>query len=340
MIASNTILYVGNKLAGQGKPPTTIDTLAPLLENEGFKVITTSDKKNKVCRLLEMIGVFLKNKHKTDVVLIDTYSTLNFYYAVVIGYLCRIYKVPYIPILHGGDLPSRLERNPKFSKRFFNNSRVNISPSLYLIEEFKNRAIQNLVYIPNSVELKQYPFRLRKKLRPKLLWVRSFAEIYNPLLALQVVEELLNRGYDVEMCMVGPEKDGTLARCKKIAEDLRLPISFPGLLQKQQWINLSAEYDIFINTTNFDNMPVSVVEAMALGFPVVSTHVGGIPYLIKNNQEGILVPPNNPAVFCEAIETLMDSPSLAEAVSNNARTKASQFSWDELREIWKEILQF
>ena len=55
-------------------------------------------------------------------------------------------------------------------------------------------------------------------------------------------------------------------------------ITITGILRKAEWIELSKDYDVFINTTNVDNMPVSVIEAMALGMPIVSTNVGGIPF--------------------------------------------------------------
>ena len=140
-----------------------------------------------------------------------------------------------------------------------------------------------------------------------MLWVRSFSEIYNPLLALQIVELLKNEGLDVELCMVGPEKDGSLQRCKSVAQELNLPVTFTGMLSKEEWIDLSKDYDIFINTTNFDNMPVSVMEAMALGLPVVSTNVGGLPYLIEDGVDGMLFPPNNAELFVGAIKNFVQS---------------------------------
>src|SRR5690606_32388170 len=118
--------------------------------------------------------------------------------------------------------------------------------------------------------------------KPRLLWVRSFSQIYNPVLALKIVEILKLKAMEVSLCMVGPDKDGSLQRCKEMATELNLPVSFTGLLSKQEWIALSRDFDIFINTTNFDNMPISVMEAMSLGMPVISTNVGGLPLLIEN----------------------------------------------------------
>ena len=65
-------------------------------------------------------------------------------------------------------------------------------------------------------------------------------------------------------------------------------INFPKISQsspaKKEKKELASKHDIFINTTHFDNTPVSVMEAMALGLPVISTNVGVIPFLLTNEQ--------------------------------------------------------
>ncbi len=330
------IIYIGNKLAN--KTVTTIDTLSGLLIEEGYMVKSYSSCNNKIFRFVDMLLAIIKNKNWADLVLIDTYSTQNFYYAVFVAKLCRTFHIPYIPILHGGNLPNRLTKSPRLSKKLFKNAKINVAPSHYLLEAFKNSGFNNLAYIPNTIEIKKYPFLQREKIKAKLLWVRSFASIYNPVLALDIVEELLNQGFDASLCMVGPEKDGSLEKCKAIAQQKKLPVTFTGKVSKKEWIHLSKEYDIFINTTNFDNTPVSVIEAMALGLPVVSTNVGGLPFLITNNKTGILVPPNNAGVFVKAIKDLLANPKKAIQVSKNARLEVEKFDWEQVKQKWFKIL--
>lgn len=332
------LLYIGNKLAVHGKNPTAIDQLSKKLEAEGYGIITASSKQNKVKRLLDMIVVTFQNRKQVELVLIDTYSTQNFHFAVIIAAVCRFFKLPYIPILHGGNLPDRLKKSAYLSKRLFGKALTNVAPSTYLKQQFEKHDFHNVTYIPNSLEINDYKFTQRKSILPKLLWVRSFSEIYNPLLALEIVEMLKKNGIDVSLCMVGPDKDGSLQRCKKIAYDLKLPIIFTGSLPKAEWIALSEYYAIFINTTNFDNMPVSVMEAMALGLPVISTNVGGLPSLIENDVDGILVPPNHSQAFVNAIEELCTNPPKAQKIAQNARTKMEQLDWETIKHKWIKLL--
>ena len=333
-----SLLYIGNKLAVHGKNPTAIDQLPAKLEAEGYTVITASPKRNKLLRLWDMIITTIKNRKRVAMVLIDTYSTQNFYYAVIVASLCRLFTLPYIPILHGGNLPIRLKRSYSLSDTLFGKAFINVAPSEYLLHQFMDAGFHNIICIPNAIEIKNYPFKTRPSITPKLLWVRSFSELYNPLLALEIVEMLKKKGMDVSLCMVGPDKDGSLKRCKKIAAELQLPITFTGMLKKKEWIALSKDFDIFINTTNFDNMPLSVMEAMALGMPVVSTNVGGLPFLIENGIDGILVPPNSPEFFVQAIEELCADPLKVQNITKNARAKMENLDWEKVKHKWIKLL--
>src|SRR5690606_9373203 len=115
-------------------------------------------------------------------------------------------------------------------------------------------------------------------------------------------------------------------------------VTFTGKLPKVDWIEISKEYNVFINTTNFDNMPISVIEAMALGIPIVSTNVGGMPYLISNEHDGLLVPPNNEIEFMRAINNLLMNPKTRELMVLNARKKVELYDWDLVKHKWLETL--
>lgn len=335
---AKTILYIGNQLSGKGLAVTSIETLGAFLQKEGYQVHRASAYKNKVVRIFDMMFKTLQYSKKVSVVLIDTYSTQNFYYAVVIGKLCRWFNIPYIPILRGGNLPNRLDTSPKISASFFNNAKQTVAPSHYLKEAFVNRGYASPVYIPNTIDISNYPFLPREQVGARLLWVRSFAEIYNPLLALHILAQLKAQKIPVSLTMVGPDKDGTLEVCKTFAATHQLPVTFTGLLSKKEWIALAATHDVFINTTNFDNTPVSVIEAMALGLPVISTNVGGIPFLIEDGKTGLLVPPNDKKAFVHTIEQLILNPTKVKRISHQSRQVTEQFDWNQVKKQWQVLL--
>ncbi|KJD35909.1 glycosyl transferase family 1 [Tamlana sedimentorum] len=334
------IVYIGNKAGKASKANlSSIDVLSKLLSAEGYSVTSASHKQNIVLRLLHMLYVCFKNRKSTDYVLIDTYSTLNFYYAFFVSALCRIFNLKYIPILHGGKLPNRLKTSPKLSKFIFNNAYVNVAPSSYLESQFKTFGFNNITNIPNAIEIDNYPFKERQFNEVKLLWVRSFSKIYNPLLAIKILKSLKLGGIDASLCMVGPDVDGNLDEARQFAKNENLNVTFTGKLTKLEWIALSNEYNIFINTTNFDNMPVSVIEAMALGLPVISTNVGGLPYLIKHEKTGILVKPNSVESFIFQINQLHSNSSYTSRLAINARRFVEDFNWDVVKKQWINLLK-
>ena len=246
-------------------------------------------------------------------------------------------RLKYIPILHGGDLPKRLKNNIKLSRCIFKNAYVNVSPSLYLKQIFNEYGFDNVRFIANSIDINNYPFSTKRISKLKLFWLRSYKKIYNPLMAIKVAAKLNENGFDCQLCMVGPDGDGSFLFAQKLARELKIDVSLKGKMNKLDWIQLSTNYNIFLNTTNFDNMPVSVIEAMALGFPIVSTNVGGIPNLIDHGVDGLLVDENDVDAMVNQIINLKNNPELVKRLSLNARKKAEEFDWHEVKAKWNSL---
>ncbi|WP_242155121.1 glycosyltransferase family 4 protein [Aestuariivivens sediminis] len=336
----SNLLYIGNRLKHKQSNETGINNLGYLLELEGDHLIYASTKKNKVLRLLDMLRVCFKYRKKADYVLIDTYSTLNFWYAVLVSQLCRGLKLRYIPILHGGNLESRLKHNPRSCRLLLKYAYKSIAPSLFLKATFARYGYNQVTHIPNSLSLANYPFETRPLHHLNILWVRSFSSIYNPQLAVRILRSLKDQGLVATLCMVGPDSgDGSFESTKQLAKALQVHVTFTGKLPKAEWVTLSKAYNLFINTTHVDNMPVSVIEAMALGLPVVSTNVGGMPYLIEHGTDGLLVDPDDTHGFVEAIKQLRSNPGLLMHITQKARQKAESFDWTIVKKQWWNVLK-
>jgi glycosyltransferase involved in cell wall biosynthesis len=332
------ILYIGNKLSKHGFTPTNIETLGAFFDKDGYQVVYASDKKNQMLRFLDMGYSVIKHQKKVDYVLIDTYSTFSFWYVFMVSQLCRIFKLRYIPILHGGNLPHRLDNSPKLSKLIFNHSLKNVAPSGYLLDAFQKRHFPNLVFIPNTIDLTDYPYANKRDTTiPKLLWVRSFAALYNPKMAVDVLKALQKQYPTAELCMVGPNKDGSLEETRAYAKQQNVVVTFTGRLSKTEWVTLSEKYNVFINTTNFDNTPVSVIEAMCLGLPVVTTNVGGIPFLLEHQKTALLVDAEAVIQMTDSILEIMQNTELRNALVKNGRKHVESFDWQQVKQKWAKV---
>ncbi|RZK11915.1 MAG: glycosyltransferase [Flavobacterium sp.] len=309
-----------------------------MFEGEGYNVHYASSKKNVFLRMVDMLLHVIKLRNKIDFILIDTYSTSNFWYAFLVGCLSKMINKRYITMLRGGDLPNRLVKSPRLCKILFSDAYKNVAPSRYLLHHFKLNGFTNTIYIPNTLEINHYNYKEREVVVPHLLWVRSFARIYNPNMAVEVFKAIKNKYPEATLCMVGPDKDGSLEGAKLFAKSFNLDVIFTGKLSKKDWITLSEKYNLFINTTHFDNTPVSVMEAMALGLPVISTNVGGIPFLIDDGIDGLLVEDGSVDQMVSAIERLCYDHALFQLITKNARTKVEGFDWKIVKETWKNVL--
>lgn len=332
------ILYVGNKLSSYGFTPTGIDFLGALLLKHKYTVLFAGEKKGKANRLLSIVWIMVTKRNKYDIIIVDTYSSHAFYIAWITAWLGRLLRKPFIPVLRGGNLPDRLTQTPMLTKQVIGYASRVVSVSHYLQQVFSS--IRPIDYIPNFIDIEKFPFKERYSWKPRLLWVRSFHQIYNPELAVKIIAALKIDYPSVLLTMVGPDKDGSRVRVEQLAAQLAVSenVRLIGKLSKTEWAALAVSHDIFINTTNYDNMPVSVVEAMALGLPVISTKVGGTPFLIKHNVDGILVPVNDVQGFCQAIKQLLNEPAFATRLAVKARQKAQEFDEISVIEKWKEIL--
>ena len=330
------VLYLGNNLANKGFSPTSIDILGHQLE-EVAVVKRYSMKVNVVLRFMDMMVGVISNRKWSDVVLIDTYSSLAFYYAAFTALLANYLKIPYILILRGGNLESRLRYETKLMQYIFKHSYTLVAPSGFMSQLFLNYGYKNIKLIPNNINLQLYPFKQRKRVSPAILWVRSFASLYNPQLAVAMVDVLKDEFPDIRLCFVGPEKDGTMDECKILTKEKKLEkhIIFKGKLSKEDWIELSADYDIFLSTTNIDNTPVSVMEAMALGMVVVSTNAGGVPFLVDHGVSGFLYNVGDIDGLITIMRKVFKDDNSIQTL--NARKKAENWDWKTIKNHWQEL---
>ena len=333
------VLLIGNFFASSFGARGVCEDLADQLSRNGWKVHTTSRKKGRVARLLDMTSTAWKLRDEYGVAQVDVYSGPAFIWAEAACWALRRAKKPYVLTLHGGDLPPFARQWPGRVSRLLRSAPVVTSPSRYLYDQMKPYRA-DLQLLPNPLDLTQYSFRTRRKPQPRFIWLRAFHSIYNPTLAPRVITGLLKEFPEIRLTMVGPDKgDGSLQTTQQVAAQLGVAnrITFVGGVAKSEVPQKLNEGDIFLNTTNVDNTPVSVPEAMACGLCVVNTNVGGIPYLLESEHDALLVPPDDPLAMIAAVRRILREPGLAERLSVSARRKVENFDWPVILPQWETI---
>lgn len=338
MTKKTRLCFVGNMMGRNAGSVTTQGQItADLFAAEGYEVVDVSSKLNRLARLMEIITVLIKNRHRFELVLLEVYSGLSFVIAETTSLLCKIFKLPLIMVLHGGKLPEFIEKHPHWTKRVLRRANSLVAPSPFLARKIGVHGFQ-IEVVANVIELDLYPFRERARLSPNLLWMRSFHPIYNPEMAIKVLAELRKTYPDATLTMAGVDK-GLESSVKKMTADMDLSeaVEFPGFLNAEQKAQTFSEADIFLNTTRTDNMPVAVVEACACGLPVVATNVGGLPDLISHGENGLLVENENVAEMAGAVKLLLEDTDLAQKISRGGRVLAERSVWPAVCAQWEKL---
>ncbi|HEY9087388.1 MAG TPA: glycosyltransferase family 4 protein [Anaerolineaceae bacterium] len=331
------ILFVSSFLS-RGASYTTSADLAERLSEEGYSVICTSSKQNRILRLADMTLTCLRRHRDYSVANVAVFSGNAFLWAEVTTFLLARLGKPVILTLHGGNLPEFAKNHPKRLQRLFHYANAVTSPSEYLSQRMRAfyPAIQ---IIPNALDINEYPYHLREAASPKLIWLRAFQEIYNPMLVVPVVSKLVDEFPDVHIHMIGPIMDTSRDKTCHAAEIMKVRdriTIIPGVPKKSVPAYLGCA-DIFLNTTTIDNQPVSVLEAMASGLCVVSTNVGGLPYLINSGVDGLLCPPGEAEAMAEAVKNILKNPLLSQRLSLNARKRAEAVDWKRILPQWEAL---
>lgn len=309
------------------------------MQNIGINVRTTSAKTNKIHRLGDILWTIWRDKQIYDIAQIDVFSGWAFEWACLSGWMLNILKKTFVLTLHGGNLPMFAARNPGRVRNLLKNAAAVTAPSSYLQKAMQPYR-QDILLLPNPLDISHYSFRMRAAPAPRLVWLRAFHHIYNPSLAPRVLALLANEFPDINLTMFGPDKmDGSFELTRKTAHDMGVQdrIGFPGAVPKERVPEVLQTGDIFLNTTNVDNTPVSVLEAMACGLCVVTTNVGGLPDLLEDGVDALLVPPDDSQAMANAIRRLLIEPGLAEKLSVNARRKVEGFDWSVILPQWERL---
>jgi glycosyltransferase involved in cell wall biosynthesis len=334
------VLLAGNFLSAVGGSRSVLEDLGDRLEAEGCSLVAVSRRRNGIVRGMDLVLNALWQRRRYRVAIVDLYSGKAFLWGEALSILLARLGCPFILVLRGGALPEFSRRWPARVHACLARAAAVTVPSPYLLEQMRPYR-NDLILLPNPLDLAAYRFTPRREAAPRLLWLRAFEELYNPALAAEVLGRLAKEFPASRLTMVGSNRrDGSWERTEDRARAFGVSdrLALPGGVKKSEvpvWLNRG---DIFLNTTHVDNTPVSVLEAMASGLCVVSTNTGGIPYLLEHEVDALLVPCDDADAMAAAVRRILTEPGLAERLSRNGRRKAERFDWPHIFASWKDLL--
>ena len=249
--------------------------------------------------------------------------------AILIG---RLFGKKVILNYHSGEAEDHLRRWPRTSIPIIKLVDEVIVPSPYLVDVFRKFGLHAYA-IANVIDQDQFKFRERKPLRPIFLSNRNLYPLYNVACTLRAFERIQQRFPEAKLIIAGGGRQRLYL--ESLARELKLQnVDFRGLVSPDKMKELYDEADIFLNSSNIDNMPGSILDSFACGLPVVSTNAGGIRYIVSHGRTGLLVPKNDHEAMASWAIRLLETPELAESIARNAYEECPAYTWPAVRETW------
>ena len=218
----------------------------------------------------------------------------------------------------------------------------------YLREQYGNDA-EKTVRIYNGMDLRKFPYHTGARQPSHILAVGRLVPKKGFSVLLEAVAILKRRNVFVDCTLVG---DGALREeleakinALDIADRVHIvgPMPQPEIIELVQNAKMLVAPCVISEDGDRDGLPTVLLESMALGTPVISTQVAGIPELVQNENTGLCVPPQNPQRLAYAIEKLLTDYVLCQTLSQNARALIErEYDEDknaaELREVFRQAI--
>jgi glycosyltransferase involved in cell wall biosynthesis len=174
----------------------------------------------------------------------------------------------------------------------------------------------------------------------RILSVMGLVPLKRPDLVLDAVGDLHRRGVSVEWWCVGdgPERGllETATQRRKLTDAVRF-LGYKSL--GPSLLSLYREADIFVHSSMTEGVPHSLLEAMANSLPIVTTSAGGIPWIVRNGVDAVLVPPGDAAAIKAGILRLIENPSEAKRLRHAAFHRAQMFHSKALAERRRQLIE-
>ena len=253
-------------------------------------------------------------------------------------WIAWIRGVPVVVNYRGGEAGAFLARSSRLVKASLARVGALIVPSGYLQEIFAQHEIEAKI-VPNVVDTSRF---VRKELAatgnaPHLIVARNLEFIYDNAAAIRAFAIVRNALPEARLSVAGagPERKAL----ERLVAELGLDgaVSFTGQLSRDQISALFRSADLMLNASRVDNTPNAILEALATGVPVVTTDVGGIPFLVQHEKTALLVGGgDHEALAAAALRCLADR-VLAEQLIINGWALVDGFTWRVVRNAISKV---
>jgi len=323
------VLLICNYKPKVGGISGQVDILQKMLQADGHTAEVFSTKAPLLRRML--LPFKLKSTGKDfDVFHIHCCSNWGFLPAVVGVSVGRRLGKRIVLTYHGGGGEKFFDRHPKLVRHFLTRTDANIVLSGFLAQVFEKHGLP-FVTIPNILELDDSRFRQREMLQPNYICTRAHEPLYNIPCILRAFRKVQSIRPEATLTLVGGGSEHE--NLVRMTEELGLQnVTFTGRVANEDIYTYLDRADIMLSAPTVDNMPVSVLEAMNAGLLVISSKVGGVPYMVKNNNTGLLFDSDDSDALAGKMIWAIDNQTVARAIALQGHKAVSRYRWENIKE--------
>ena len=274
--------------------------------------------------------------YKYDVIHVFSASYFSFVLAptpaILIG---KLYRRKVLLNYHSGEAEDHLRRWRRTAIPTIQLVDSVVVPSEYLVRVFASFGLKATA-IYNLIDTSKFRFRERVPLRPVFLSNRNLESHYGVDRVLRAFALVQQKLPEASLTIAG---DGSQSRAlKTLAEDLGLRNTrFIGQVAPFAIADVYDAADIFMNGSEIDNQPLSILEAFSCGLPVVTTDAGGIPDIVEGGRTGMVVACGDYAELANRAMKLLNDPALTKQIVEQARQECLKYSWEAVRDAWMNV---
>lgn len=291
-------------------------------------------------RLLPYLMALWRAAGQTDIFHVMANSGWSWHlFAAPAIWMARLRGTAVIVNYRGGEAAEFLQRSAKIVRFTMQQAVALVVPSGFLHEVFSRFGMSAEV-VPNIIDLSR--FHVRPSVRsgaPHLLVARNLEPLYDNETAIRALEIVRTRFADARLTIAGsgPEEN----RLRQLANTLGLEnhVHFAGRLERDEMAAMYRSADLILNPSLADNMPNSVLEAWASGVPVISTNVGGIPFIAKDGLNASLVAAGDPCGMARECCLLLSDAALWNQRAQAGHVEAQRYTWMMVEPVLARVYQ-
>ncbi len=255
--------------------------------------------------------------------------------------------VPYFVSLRGGDVPGFRPYDFAFYHKL-------VAPMLRLIWRRSSGLVANsaglkelaqafdsnvpISIIPNGVDLQRYYPSERDWHPVRMLFVGRLVYQKGVDILLAALEGLKSHPWELFLVGDGPERETLQSMVQEY--DLTERVHFKCWLDGDALSEQLQQANLFVFPSRHEGMPNAVLEAMACGLPVIASRIAGNEELVRDGENGLLVPPENPDALRNALVELMENPALRQQMGTASRQRVeANYSWSQIASDYLALIK-